>query len=120
MKEQATLGKNKGIVAAWSNPILIAAITGIRFLTLYPFRFSLHTPLPESASPFLLGRGVKQVGSWDAFLNVLLFVPLGFGLTLKLRTWGISRRSSLGLALLTGALPSYAIEFTQLYIPQRD
>jgi len=105
--------------ANWSNRILILATAGILFLTLYPFRFDFHI-LPGGASPFLLGRSFKTASSLDGILNVLLFVPFGFGLTAKMRGCGISARRALVTALAAGALLSYTIEFLQLYIPERD
>src|SRR5277367_1613228 len=103
---------------SWSNRILILATAGILFLTLYPFRLNFH-PLVNGASPFLLGKSAKS-GFVDALLNILLFVPFGFGLGEKLRERGKSIRFVLVSALAAGALFSYAIEFTQLYIPERD
>jgi VanZ like family len=105
--------------AAWSNRILILAVAGILFLTLYPFRFDFHTP-PGMVSPFLLGKGFKVSGLFDAFLNVLLFAPFGFGLAEKLRERGKSRRLTFVIAIVAGALFSYTIEFLQIYIPDRD
>jgi hypothetical protein len=67
-----------------------------------------------------LGSIDKSSGVFNAFLNVLLFVPLGFGLSEKLRETGASRRMTIVLALVVGALLSYGIEFLQIYIPTRD
>src|SRR5580698_4562185 len=104
--------------SGWSNRILILAIAGILFLTMYPFRLNIHA-LANGASPFLLGKSEKS-GLVDALLNVLLFVPFGFGLGEKLRERGKSIRFVLLATLAAGALFSYAIEFTQLYVPERD
>ena len=104
---------------SWSNRFLIAAAAGILFLTLYPFRFSLASKLPCNASPFLLGSE-KADGALDIFLNILLFVPFGFGLSEKLREAGRSWKSALAFTFLAGALFSYTIEFLQIYIPSRD
>lgn len=105
--------------AAWSNRILLLAVAGILFLTLYPFRFDLHTP-NEMRSVFLLGKGLKKSGFYDAFLNVLLFAPFGFGLAEKLRERGKSRPFAFAVVLIAGASFSYLIEFLQIYIPERD
>jgi hypothetical protein len=78
---------SEGRDSAWSNRILILAIAGILFLTLYPFRFDFHAPA-RMVSPFLLGKGFKVHGLYDAFLNVLLFTPFGFGLAEKLSVAG--------------------------------
>ena len=105
---------------SWSNRILIAAIVGILFLTLFPFRFVLPTTLPFKASPFLLSSNPKAVGPLDFFLNILLFIPFGFGLSEKLRECEKSRKLTFFATLLGGALLSYTIEFLQTYIPSRD
>ncbi|MBZ5501219.1 MAG: VanZ family protein [Acidobacteriia bacterium] len=107
-------------VPQWSRRILIAAAIGIVFLTLFPFRFSLQTELPANASPFLLGVREKNAGTLDNFLNILLFVPFGFGLAEVIRKWGRSRTAPLALSLVAGAAASYSVEFLQLYIPGRD
>jgi glycopeptide antibiotics resistance protein len=104
----------------WSNRILIASLAGILFLTLYPFRLVSHARLSGSASPFLLGGLGKDISPLDDFLNVLLFVPLGFGLAEKLRERGKRRAVILAVCLLSGAVLSYGIEFAQNYIPLRD
>ena len=87
--------------SGWSNRILILAIAGILFLTMYPFRLNIHA-LANGASPFLLGKSEKS-GLVDALLNVLLFVPFGFGLGEKLRERGKSIRFVLLATLAAGA-----------------
>lgn len=104
----------------WSNRILILAVAGILFLTLYPFRFDFGRHLPRPLYPFSLGGWGKGIGPFDDFLNVLLFVPCGFGLAEKLRERGISRMPTVGITLAAGALLSYAVELLQIYIPFRD
>ena len=103
---------------SWSNRILILATAGILCLTLYPFRLNFHA-LANGASPFSLGKSGKS-GLVDALLNILLFVPFGFGLSERLRERGKSIRFALLATVAVGAGSSYAIEFTQLYIPDRD
>ena len=67
-----------------------------------------------------MGTETKTGGPLDVFLNVLLFVPLGFGLAEKLRERKMSRVATFSIALAAGAILSYSIEFTQIYIPMRD
>jgi len=104
----------------WSNRILTLAVAGILFLTLYPFRFSLHANPLLSGSPFLLVSGGKSTGLLNAFLNISLFVPFGFGLSQKLSEKGKSGATILLLTMVAGAFLSYCIEFVQIYIPTRD
>jgi hypothetical protein len=121
MQSQVTQHKPASYNPRWSNRILIAAAVGIFFLTLFPFRIVFHSGLPGRGSPFFLGGGAgKDVGPLDAFLNVLLFVPFGFGLAEKLRERGKPRAAIVALVLVAGALLSYGIEFLQFYIPGRD
>jgi hypothetical protein len=106
--------------AAWSNRILILSLLGIASLTLFPFHFRFAAnPIPHR-SPFLLGTPAKPVDALDFFLNVLLFVPFGFGLSARAHGRSSSRRSSFLLALAAGASVSYIVELLQLYIPTRD
>src|SRR5580692_12606945 len=90
--------------SSWSNRILILATAGILFLTMYPFRLNIH-PLANGASPFFLGKSGKS-GFVDAMLNILLFVPFGFGLGEMLRERGQSVGCSLGEALAPGMMVS--------------
>ncbi len=107
-------------VAGRSNRILLLAVAGILFLTLYPFRFDFSTPALGTEFPLLLGGWGKDAGRLDVFLNVLLFVPYGFGVALKLRPRSFSKAAALALVLAAGALLSYTVELLQFYIPQRD
>lgn len=103
---------------SWSNRFLALAAVGILFLTMYPFELS--SPKPYRGLPLFLGSGGKAGGPLDIFLNILLFMPFGFALGTKLLRGGKSLRTSLIYTLLVGALFSYAIELTQLYVPFRD
>jgi glycopeptide antibiotics resistance protein len=104
----------------WSNRILIASLIGIGYLTLFPFRFDFTALRSLGAHPFLLGPPAKHGHHLDFFLNVLLFVPFGFGLSAKLRKRGVSRTVALVVALAAGAITSYVVEVLQFYIPMRN
>ena len=104
----------------WSNRILIAAVVGILFLTLYPFSFSLHSHLPNNAPPLLLGTSDKSAKPVVTVLNIFLFVPFGLGLGAKLRERGKSWQLILAATGIAGIVLSYAIELAQIYIPTRD
>ncbi len=108
------------ISAEWSNRILILSLLGIAYLTLFPFRFDFTPTTVFHRYPFLLMTSVKRVQYLDFFLNVLLFVPYGFGLSAQACKRGSIRWNSLLLALAGGALLSYSVELLQFYIPERD
>ena len=90
MQDKHTGSTSRVLGRGCSNRILLLATAGILFLTLYPFRFDFHAAVPGGGSPFLLGRSEKTAGLLDVFLNVLLFIPFGFGLAAKLRERGKS------------------------------
>ena len=105
--------------AGLSNRVFLLALAGILFLTLFPFRFAFADKLPGH-SPFLLGTGEKADTPLDVFLNILLFIPLGFGLSEKLRHKGWTWKQVILATWIAGAFISYTIELLQIYIPTRD
>jgi glycopeptide antibiotics resistance protein len=104
----------------WSNRILILSLLGICYLTLFPFQIHFAHPHPFHGSPFFLGNSVKTLRHTDFFLNVLLFVPFGFGLATEVRKRGGTLWTAGMVALLVGACTTYSVELLQLYIPGRD
>jgi len=108
--------------AEWSNRIFILSVIGIVYLTIFPFRFDFSAPHEYQTSPFLLGTSTKPshyIGM-DFFLNVLLFVPFGFGICAQVRKRGGGIWTSFLLALVLGVFTTYLVELLQLYIPARD
>jgi len=63
------------------------------------------------------GKGATR---FDAFLNILLFIPFGFAISNKFLEKHKSRATALLGAFALGALLSYSIEFLQIYVPSRD
>ncbi|MGH9562168.1 MAG: VanZ family protein, partial [Terracidiphilus sp.] len=105
--------------ASWSNRALLLSLAGIFFLTLYPFRF-IHQESSRFLFPLSLEGWGKTINGLDVFLNVLLFIPFGFGLAEKLRERGRSKAGALLIVYASGAVLSYLVEFLQIYIPARD
>jgi glycopeptide antibiotics resistance protein len=106
-------------VSGWSNRILLLSLAGILFLTFFPFQFTWAARLPAHASPFLLGGVKKNGGTLDVFLNILLFMPIGFGVSEKLRERGWTWKPTIFAAWIAGTLLSYSVEFLQLHTPSR-
>jgi VanZ family protein len=106
--------------AEWSNRILLLSLLGIAYLTFFPFKFDFTPTYVFHRYPFLLSTSVKRPTFSDFFLNVLLFVPFGFGLSAQVRQRCNSRWTSLLAALAVGASVSYLVELLQFYIPARD
>ncbi len=106
--------------AEWSNRILLLSLLGIAYLTLFPFRFDFSVTTIFHRYPFLLATSVKRVNFLDFFLNILLFIPFGFGLSARARKRGNGRWAAFLVAIIVGALTSYIVEVVQFYIPERD
>jgi glycopeptide antibiotics resistance protein len=106
--------------SAWSNRIVLLALLGIGYLTLFPFEFHKIAFRAINGNPFLLGNSGKDSSARDFFLNVLLFVPFGFGVSAQVRKRHGGLLKSCVWALVLGAFVSYSVEFMQLYIPERD
>jgi VanZ family protein len=104
----------------WANRVLLLSLAGILFLTLFPFRFAAHAPLPLGRLPVMLGGRGKVNGPLDVFLNILLFIPFGFGLSEKLHDRKWAWKKTFFTVWIAGTLLSYVVEFLQLYIPSRD
>jgi hypothetical protein len=111
---------HRQVCAEWSNRIIILSLIGIAYLTLFPFRFDFSPTIDFHKSPIFLGDSVKHSGFLDFFLNVLLFVPFGVGVSAQCRKRGSSRWASLFLAFAFGAGVSYTVELLQFYVPERD
>ncbi|MGA9885270.1 MAG: VanZ family protein [Candidatus Acidiferrales bacterium] len=103
----------------WSNRVVLLSLAGILFLTLYPFQFA-HAESVRFLFPFSLNGWGKGGRFLDGLLNVLLFIPFGFGVGEKLRERGRSKTFTFFVVWALGALLSYSVEFTQIYIPFRD
>ena len=103
-------------LAGW---LTLAVVLIIFAGTLFPFDFSLADTAARRVGFFLFWFAPvqKDWGGW--LLNVVLFLPFGFGLAwwARVRGWkGLSRPIAIGAA---GFLFSYAVEFLQLFVVRR-
>ncbi|MGB3653014.1 MAG: VanZ family protein [Rivularia sp. (in: cyanobacteria)] len=105
-----------------SNPIskylilVILSILAVLIATLYPFNFSL----PSSISK----RGLVNSFDNNSFFqdqvnNVLLFLPLGFGLTGLLQKRKTKLILQIAAVILAGAALSSTVELLQIMVPSR-
>ena len=100
---------------AWPLALIYAAL--VLFASLFPF----EGWRAQGISPweFLAARMPPPYWTWfDVSINVVGYVPLGFLLALALLRSGWPR-AAVPLAALAGALLSLAMEFLQIYLPQR-
>jgi VanZ family protein len=103
----------------WVLRVFLLALAGVFLLTLYPFHFEAHLRA-AGASPFLLQGSHKAGKPFDDFLNILLFVPYGFGVAGLLSRRCVSWWKVCAATLAAGAFLSYSVEFLQFFIPGRN
>ncbi len=97
--------------------LVIASIFVVAIATLYPFNFSI----PENFSlPALLDRFDNTSFVNDQVNNVLLFMPLGFGLTSILLRNRIRGLIQILVVVFASASLSFSVEFLQSFLPSRD
>ncbi len=100
------------IPGRWVIVVVLLGLAAILYLRLIPFGFVWPGHVPFDRITW------QPLNLRDAPLNVLLFIPLGFGLSGVLVRRG--RRSGIGpRVLLVGLALSAALETTQMFIPER-
>lgn len=109
-------------IRRWSRGLLLAYLLFVVYGSLVPLRF-VDRPFEDALQAFrnipFLDLGIGSRADWAA--NLLLFIPLAFlaGLVFNARP-GAVRRTAIGLVIFAlGVALALAIEFTQLYFPQR-
>lgn len=115
-KRSPSLSERLDFLAGW---LTLAVVLIIFAGTLFPFHFSLAKTAANRVGFFLfwLAPVQKSWGGW--LLNVVLFLPFGFGLAwwARVKGWGwLSRPMAIGAAAF---LLSYAVEFLQLFVVRR-
>jgi VanZ family protein len=88
----------------------------VAYASLYPFG-SWRGP-PEAPLAFVLAPWPRYYTFYDLLLNVLVYVPLGFLLSLTALAWTQARYAALAAAL-AGTLLSLVLEIVQGYLPAR-
>ena len=111
------LQNNRFISKTVKRNALILSFVAILLATLFPFEF-LSPIQPESFSTFFqLRPDTPDPIVLDTFLNVLLFIPFGYLLTLLLSSR--VRKHTIVWAVLCGLFLSLSIELLQLFLADR-
>ena len=97
----------------------LCGILLILYKTLYPFVFCFRETYSNIGYHFLL-LGWGKSGIMDVQGNILLFLPLGFGLAgYLMQTVRLALLASLVLAILVSFGLSYTVEVLQIFLPSR-
>ncbi len=97
--------------------ILAAGVLTILYTTLRPFNFQLLT---LTTSDYIAGFVLPSSSMADFLRNVVLFMPLGFGLAAILDQRGWSKNRIRIAVLLCGLLLTLAVESLQQFVPRRQ
>lgn len=105
------------LATCWANRIIVLSVMLILVATLYPFRLRIPDVL-------LIRQVIRQfifnpTDKMDLLANVLLFMPLGFGVSAKLLPHKRLFRSTWLIVLGCGAGLSLMVEFLQILLSDR-
>ncbi|MGA7934845.1 MAG: VanZ family protein [Kovacikia sp.] len=108
----------KKLSAYWAVAMVAACLVLVLIVTLFPFRFTARDPVSLAQ---IVNHFSTQAGAIDDLTaNVLLFVPLGFGLAGMLqKRWSRKSISLMIIILLSGSL-SLLVETLQVFLPLRS
>lgn len=101
--------------------IIYFGVVLVLFYTLFPFDFSFEETFASlDVYFFLLGCGISNTE--DIILNVLLFLPIGFGISgYQMQKKGAAAGLSIiGVVFLVSLGLSYSIEILQVFQPSRS
>lgn len=88
-------------------------------MTLFPYDFFFWEILSQLTLEELIELLTKSSSKSDIILNLLLFIPFGFGLCGCLKTRNINYKKSLFLVAIASLLFSLIVEFLQFFLPGR-
>jgi glycopeptide antibiotics resistance protein len=100
----------------WNAEIIIISFLSVLIFTLSPFNFTIKDGL--SLQEFISNFGRSSEFN-ELFANVLLFVPLGFGLTGLVLKRARSLKLSILIALVLSTSLSTVVETIQVLLPSR-
>lgn len=106
------LDKQAARQAKWVTAFSIGLIW---YAALFPFDFTANRPAALKVD----WHFTQAYTLVDAPENVLLFLPLGFGLAYLLQKKGYGRKTAVSGALFVGLGLSFLVEVLQLYLPLR-
>jgi VanZ family protein len=97
--------------------LVIASIITVAIATLYPFNFSI----PQNFSVSTIFTSFDNTSFFnDQINNVLLFMPLGFGLASIFQRHQVKALLQILLVIIAGASLSFSVELLQSFLPSRS
>lgn len=112
----STANLNKRMFKA-APKIVTASLVLLLFATLFPFNFSFENGFSFEKIIITFNNSTHLS---DQVNNVLLFIPLGFGLTCLLHAKRLGATAKLAIVLFISAGLSLTVEVLQAFLPSRD
>lgn len=111
----------QALASLWANVILTCGLLLVLYTTLFPFEFLWEEGegLKDKTNTVELGIVMPDV-LIDIPKNVLLFLPIGFGIAVLLKKRGRSNRTMLVSVLVCGFFLTLFVEGFQLFLPGRQ
>jgi glycopeptide antibiotics resistance protein len=101
----------------WGTRILTVSVLSILFLTLFPFYFDCKSGCSIAA---IANSFHHQSNLRDWLSNILLFIPLGFGLTCLAQKLALKSIMAIAMVLSASASLSFTVEVLQAFLPARS
>lgn len=98
--------------------LVVGGLVVILYTTLFPFDFYNESSFPGLFTRF--DTGLASSGEADWFRNLLLFMPVSFGLACLLAGGGRRWFAVSGLILVLCLALSFAVEVLQLFLQERE
>ncbi len=109
-----------GLSGRWASMMItFCGLMLVLIATLNPYNFNFNETDSNFGNYFhILGPG--KFTTWDIIQNILLFLSLGFGLTVCLmRTLRLAPLTSLAVTIIVNFGLSYTVEVLQMFLPSR-
>jgi glycopeptide antibiotics resistance protein len=107
----------KQVASQWAPKIILLSVLIIVVSTLYPFKFTVTEATLQRALNLEFRSWTNRL---DILANIVLFLPLGFGLASALVKRPFAPLTKLLAILLMSGAMSFAIEMGQLFLPGRN
>lgn len=115
------IDKASSVLRIWGFPadllLVFVGVAAVAVATLYPFNFSVPADLSFGA---IFERFDNTSFFNDQVNNILLFMPLGFGVTSIYARKHVSPLIQILAVIATGACLSFTVEILQSFLPSRD
>lgn len=105
------------LLAQWAPTIITGSLLLVLFSTLFPFNFSVKDSFSVKE---IIGSFNNSSDLSDRLVNVLLFVPLGFGFTGLRQTRKLGTTAKLATVLIVSTGLSFTVEVMQTFLPSRN